>query len=42
MEDERELERNNSAFRQHLLLPRCLVDVSNRDQMANLFGRMFA
>jgi (S)-mandelate dehydrogenase len=42
LEDERGLERNTSAFHKHLLLPRYLVDVSQRDQSANLFGRTYA
>jgi L-lactate dehydrogenase (cytochrome)/(S)-mandelate dehydrogenase len=42
LEDERGLERNTSAFRKHLLLPRYLVDVSKRDQSAMVFGRTFA
>jgi (S)-mandelate dehydrogenase len=42
LEDEYGLERNTSAFRKHLLLPRYLVDVSTRDQSVSLFGRTFA
>ncbi len=42
LEDERGLERNTSAFYKHQLLPRYLVDVSQRDQTANLFGRTYA
>ena len=42
LEDERGLERNTSAFHKHQLLPRYLVDVSNRDQSATLFGRTYA
>jgi (S)-mandelate dehydrogenase len=42
LEDERGLERNTSAFHKHRLLPRYLVDVSNRDQSATLFGRTYA
>jgi L-lactate dehydrogenase (cytochrome)/(S)-mandelate dehydrogenase len=42
LEDEHGLERNTSAFRKHLLLPRYLVDVSTRDQSAKVFGRTFA
>jgi (S)-mandelate dehydrogenase len=42
LEDERGLERNTAAFQQHRLLPRYLVDVSQRDQSATLFGRTFA
>jgi isopentenyl diphosphate isomerase/L-lactate dehydrogenase-like FMN-dependent dehydrogenase len=42
LEDERGLERNTSAFHQHRLLPRYLVDVSVRDQSKTLFGQSFA
>jgi L-lactate dehydrogenase (cytochrome)/(S)-mandelate dehydrogenase len=42
LEDEHGLERNTSAFRKHLLLPRYLVDVATRDQSASLFGRTYA
>ena len=42
LEDERGLERNAAAFREHRLLPRYLVDVSKRDQSATIFGRNFA
>jgi (S)-mandelate dehydrogenase len=42
LEDERGLERNTSAFHNHRLLPRYLVDVSARDQSATVFGRTFA
>ena len=42
LEDEYGLERNTSAFRKHLLLPRYLVDVSQRDQSVSLFGHTFA
>jgi (S)-mandelate dehydrogenase len=42
LEDERGLERNTAAFHKHLLLPRYLVDVSQRDQTASLFGRAYA
>ena len=42
LEDERGLERNTSAFHRHQLLPRYLVDVSQRDQSATLFGRTYA
>ncbi len=42
LEDERGLERNTSAFHQHQLLPRYLVDVSKRDQSATLFGHTYA
>src|ERR1700757_622563 len=38
LEDERGLERNTSAFHKHQLLPRYLVDVSERDQSATLFA----
>src|SRR5499427_4670869 len=42
LEDERGLERNTSAFHNHQLLPRYLVDVSERDQSTTLFGRSYA
>src|SRR5215469_13851050 len=42
LEDEYGLERNTSAFRKHLLLQSYLVDVSKRDETANLFGRTFS
>jgi (S)-mandelate dehydrogenase len=42
LEDERGLERNRAAFHKHRLLPRYLVDVSKRDQSAELFGRKYA
>ena len=42
LEDERGLERNTSAFHKHQLLPRYLVDVSQRDQSATLFGHTYA
>jgi L-lactate dehydrogenase (cytochrome)/(S)-mandelate dehydrogenase len=42
LEDERGLERNTSAFHNHQLLPRYLVDVSKRDQTATLFGHTYA
>ena len=42
LEDERGLEGNTSAFHQHQLLPRYLVDVSKRDQTATLFGHTYA
>jgi (S)-mandelate dehydrogenase len=42
LEDERGLSRNEEAFHKHLLLPRYLVDVSQRDQSATLFGRTYS
>jgi (S)-mandelate dehydrogenase len=42
LDDERGLDRNTDAFRQHRLLPRYLVDVSRRDQSATIFGRAYA
>jgi (S)-mandelate dehydrogenase len=42
LEDERGLSRNEEAFHKHLLLPRYLVDVSQRDQSATVFGRSYA
>ena len=42
LEDERGLERNRAAFHKHQLLPRYLVDVSKRDQSAELFGRTYS
>lgn len=42
LEDERGLERNRNAFQKHLLLPRYLVDVSQRDQSATVFGHTYA
>src|ERR1700755_2911191 len=42
LEDERGLETNTSAFHKHKLLPRYLVDVSQRDQTKTIFGQTFA
>jgi len=42
VEDERGLARNTAAFARHHLLPRYLVDVSQRDQTQTLFGRTYA
>ena len=42
LEDERGLEPNTSAFHRHNLLPRYLVDVSNRDQTVTMFGHTYA
>ena len=42
VEDEDGLDRNERAFRQHRLVPRYLVDVSERDQTTSLFGRRYA
>ena len=41
VEDERGLARNSAAFHKHHLLPRYLVDVSERDQSQTVFGRTF-
>jgi (S)-mandelate dehydrogenase len=41
-DDEVCLRRNREAFQQHKLLPRYLVDVSQRDQSATLLGRRYA
>jgi (S)-mandelate dehydrogenase len=41
-EDERGLKRNLDSFAKHRLLPRYLVDVSQRDQSATLFGRSYS
>jgi len=42
VEDERGLSRNEAAFSKHQLLPRYLVDVSQRDQSQTIFGKKFA
>jgi (S)-mandelate dehydrogenase len=42
VEDEHGLARNEAAFLRHRLLPRHLVDVSQRDQSATLLGRTYA
>ena len=42
VEDEDGLDRNQWAFRQHRLVPRYLVDVSEIDQSTTLFGRRYA
>jgi (S)-mandelate dehydrogenase len=42
LEDEHGLERNETAFRRHRLVPRYLVDVSQRDQSVTLFGQKFS
>jgi isopentenyl diphosphate isomerase/L-lactate dehydrogenase-like FMN-dependent dehydrogenase len=42
VEDEQGVIRNNAAFHQHQLLPRHLVDVSQRNQSTTLFGRTYA
>src|ERR1700760_1877177 len=42
VEDERGILRNEAAFARYRLLPRHLVDVSNRDQSVTLFGRRYA
>ncbi|MGH7094086.1 MAG: alpha-hydroxy acid oxidase, partial [Stellaceae bacterium] len=42
VEDERGLETNRAAFLKHRLLPRYLVDVSQRDQSQTIFGHKFS
>ena len=42
VEDERGLERNESAFHRHQLLPRSLVDITERDQGVRLLGSGFS
>jgi (S)-mandelate dehydrogenase len=42
VEDERGLERNEESFARRLLVPRYLVDVSNRDQSRTLFDHTYA
>ena len=42
LEDEHGIERNETAFRRHRLVPRYLVDVSQRDQSVTLFGQKFS
>ena len=42
LEDERGLDRNTAAFQKHNLLPRYLVDVSQRDQTRTIFGRTYS
>ena len=42
VEDELCLARNESAFDRQRLVPRYLVDVSNRDQSVGLFDRKYA
>src|ERR1700761_7782274 len=42
LEDEHGLNRNTAAFQKHNLLPRYLVDVSQRDQSATIFGQTFS
>ena len=42
LEDEYGLDRNVEAFHKHQLLPRYLVDVSQRDQTATVFGRTYS
>jgi L-lactate dehydrogenase (cytochrome)/(S)-mandelate dehydrogenase len=42
VEDERGLQRNEDEFRRFRLLPRHLVDVSQRDQSTTLLGRGYA
>jgi (S)-mandelate dehydrogenase len=42
VEDERGLARNEEAFHNYRLLPRYLVDVSERDQSQTVFGRTYS
>lgn len=42
VEDEVGLDRNEDAFRRHRLVPRYLVDITERDQTTTLFGREYA
>jgi len=42
MEDERALAINEDAFQRQRLLPRYMVDVTKRDQSAELFGRTYS
>jgi len=42
LEDEDGLARNESAFRQHRLVPRYGIDVNVRDQATTLFGRTYS
>ena len=42
VDDEDGLARNEDAFRRRALLPRYLVDVTQRDQSTELFGRRYA
>lgn len=42
VEDEDGISRNERAFRDQRLLPKYLVDVSNRDQTTTLFGREYS
>jgi L-lactate dehydrogenase (cytochrome)/(S)-mandelate dehydrogenase len=41
VDDEDGLARNEDAFRRRPLVPRCMVDVSSRDQRAGIFGRTY-
>jgi len=41
-DDDRCLERNREAFRKYALIPRYLVDITERDQSIELFGRRYA
>ncbi|MDN3987279.1 alpha-hydroxy acid oxidase [Zwartia vadi] len=41
-DDERGMLRNREAFSQYQLLPRYLIDITNRDQSVELFGRKYA
>ncbi|MDP6705986.1 MAG: alpha-hydroxy acid oxidase [Alphaproteobacteria bacterium] len=42
VEDEDGLDRNEELFRKHRLVPRYLVDITERDQTTTLFGRDYA
>ncbi len=42
VEDEVGLDRNEDAFRRHGMVPRYLVDITERDQTTTLFGREYA
>src|SRR5882672_6383349 len=41
VEDERSLRRNEAAFERYRLLPRYLLDVTQRTQAVTLFGRAY-
>ena len=42
VEDEDGLARNEAMFRRHRIVPRYMVDISNRDPSQELFGRRYA
>ncbi|MGF6873555.1 alpha-hydroxy acid oxidase [Paraburkholderia sp. MM5477-R1] len=42
VEDEICLRRNHDAFDRYQLLPQCLIDVSQRDQSTDIFGRTYS